>query len=75
VKFKTLHASTGKVSTVGHFLRNSKLDDSSQLWNLLIGDMRSVGPWPYLSVCYDTLEGENFMILNLKPGITSLVSI
>ena len=75
MKFKIFHVSTRKVSTVGHFLRNSKLDDLSQLWNVLISDMSSVGPWPCLSVCYDTLEGENFMILNLKLGITSLVSI
>lgn len=75
VKFKTFHPITGKVSTIGHFLRNSKLDELPQLWNVLIGDMSLVGPRPDVPGYYDQLEGEHIKILELKPGITSLASI
>lgn len=75
VKFKTFHVITGKVGTIGHFLRNSKLDELPQLWNVLIGDMSLVGPRPDVPGYYDQLEGENIKILELKPGITSLAAI
>ena len=75
VKFKTFHPITGKVSMIGHFLRDSKLDELPQLWNVVIGNMSLVGPRPDVAGYYDTLEGESKKILELKPGITSLASI
>ena len=63
------------VSRFGAFLRNSKLDELPQLWNVLLGDMSFVGPRPDIVGYYDTLNGENRKILELKPGLTSLASI
>ncbi|MGG7035428.1 MAG: sugar transferase [Flavobacterium sp.] len=74
-KFKTLHSQTRQISGIGRFLRNSKLDELPQLWNVLIGDMSFVGPRPDIPGYYDKLEGENRKILELKPGITSEASI
>ena len=63
------------VSKFGAFLRNSKLDEVPQLWNVLLGNMSFVGPRPDIAGYYDLLEGENRKILTLKPGLTSLASI
>ena len=63
------------ISKFGDFLRNSKLDELPQLWNVLIGNMSFVGPRPDIAGYYDLLSGENRKILELKPGLTSLASI
>jgi lipopolysaccharide/colanic/teichoic acid biosynthesis glycosyltransferase len=75
VKFKTMHPQTAEVSRIGRFLRNSKLDELPQLWNVLLGEMSLVGPRPDVPGYYDALEGEARKILELKPGLTSLASI
>lgn len=74
-KFKTIHPKTRKKSSVGRFLRKSKIDELPQLFNVLIGDMSFVGFRPDIEGYYDKLEGENRKILELKPGITSEAAI
>lgn len=74
-KIKTMHPKTRTISGIGKFLRKSKLDELPQLWNVFIGDMSFVGPRPDISGYYDELKGEDRLILNLKPGITSEASI
>jgi lipopolysaccharide/colanic/teichoic acid biosynthesis glycosyltransferase len=70
-KYRTMHSKTSKVSKIGAFLRNYKLDELPQLFNILKGDMSFVGPRPDLVGYYDQLTGENRKILELKPGLTS----
>lgn len=75
-KFRSFGLSSKKpISRFGAFLRNSKIDELPQLWNVFKGDMSFVGPRPDVAGYYDTLEGENKLILKLKPGVTSLASI
>ncbi len=75
-KLRTYGLSAEKpITKFGAFLRNSKIDELPQLWNILIGDMSFVGPRPDIPGYYDTLEGENRKILQLKPGLTSSASI
>lgn len=57
-------------TTIGKFLRRTKLDELPQLYNVLIGDMSFVGPRPDLQGFADVLEGEDRIILKVKPGIT-----
>ena len=68
-------SSVRPVSKFGAFLRNSKIDELPQLFNVFLGQMSFVGPRPDISGYYDTLEGEDRKILELKPGLTSLASI
>ena len=56
-------------------MRQTKIDELPQLWNVLKADMSFVGPRPDIAVYYDVLEGESRKVLNLKPGITSEASI
>jgi len=74
-KLKTLHQKTAKVSKIGWLFRKYKLDELPQFINVLKGEMSIVGPRPDIEGYYDTLEGENRKILELKPGITSLASL
>jgi lipopolysaccharide/colanic/teichoic acid biosynthesis glycosyltransferase len=64
-----------QISRTGRLLRNFKLDELPQLFNVLNGEMSIVGPRPDISGYYDLLEGENRKILELKPGLTSLASL
>lgn len=70
-----MHPQTNAISAWGSFLRNSKLDELPQLFNILKGDMSFVGPRPDIPGYYNLLQGENRKILTLKPGLTSEASI
>lgn len=69
-KIRTLHSKTGRVSAVGSLLRTWKLDELPQLWNVLMGEMSVVGPRPDVPGYADLLEGEDRVVLRLRPGLT-----
>ncbi len=64
-----------RITKVGHFLRNTKLDELPQLINVLIGDMSLVGPRPELRYYIDMYTEREMPILDLKPGITDWASM
>lgn len=74
-KFRTYHSKKHTKSVVGMWLRKTKLDELPQLFNILKGDMSLVGPRPDIPGYYDVLEGNNRLILGLKPGLTSEAGI
>lgn len=74
-KLRTMHSKTTKISKMGAFFRRYKLDELPQLLNVLQGNMSMVGPRPDIAGYYDLLEGEELLILNLKPGLTSTAAI
>jgi len=71
--------STGKndprITRVGLFLRRYKLDELPQLINVLKGDMSLVGPRPELPMYTSQYEGDELLILTVKPGITDYASL
>lgn len=62
-------------SGFGKFLRAYKLDELPQLFNVLIGDMSFVGPRPDIKGFADELEGDDRIILKIKPGVTGPATI
>ena len=64
-----------RITKVGAFLRKTKIDELPQLINVLKGDMSLVGPRPDVPGYADNLEGEDRIILRVKPGITGPASL
>lgn len=63
-------ADDARITRLGRFLRNSKLDELPQLWNVLRGDMSFVGPRPDVFEVYDLQDPDVRTVLSVRPGIT-----
>ncbi len=68
-------ANDPRITAVGRFVRLLKLDELSQLWNVVRGDMSLVGPRPNVAseiARYTEIERR---VLEARPGITDFSSI
>ncbi len=89
LKFRTMHCQPDgdngppvtasddqRVTKIGRYLRNSKLNELPQLWNVLIGDMSFVGPRPEdYDIAMTWPEDLRKEVSSVRPGITSPASI
>jgi lipopolysaccharide/colanic/teichoic acid biosynthesis glycosyltransferase len=64
-----------RITPIGHFIRSYKLDELTQLWNVLKGEMSLVGPRPNVKRETDLYTSQEKMLLSVKPGITDFASI
>ncbi len=67
-----------RITKVGKFLRKTRLDELPQFFNVLKGDMSTVGPRPERPEMYEKIEQELplfKMRLMVKPGITGLAQV
>jgi lipopolysaccharide/colanic/teichoic acid biosynthesis glycosyltransferase len=64
-----------RITRIGRFLRNYKLDELPQLINVLKGEMSLVGPRPEVQHYVDMFEEEEKAILSVCPGITDWASL
>ncbi len=68
-------AGDARITKVGHFIRRYKLDELTQLWNVLLGDMSLVGPRPNVKRETDLYTPVEKELLFVRPGITDFSSI
>ncbi len=65
-----------RITPFGKWLRDTKLNELPQLWNVLIGDMSLVGPRPEDPTISKTWPAQAALeLLSVRPGITSPASI
>lgn len=84
-KFRTMRVEPGAAITVGadpritrsgHFLRQTKLDELPQLWDVLRGAMSLVGPRPELARYVELYPADlRERVLAVRPGITDPASL
>jgi len=63
-------ATDQRVTRLGKLWRKTKIDELPQLINVLFGQMSFVGPRPDVPGFADCLQGEDRIILSMRPGIT-----
>lgn len=68
-------ATDNRITSVGRFIRRYKLDELTQFWNVLLGDMSVVGPRPNVSREVDLYTAVERNLLAVRPGITDFASI
>jgi lipopolysaccharide/colanic/teichoic acid biosynthesis glycosyltransferase len=65
-----------RLMPLGHFLRQTKINELPQLINILLGDMSIVGPRPLVDKTFDPYpEHVKKVIYNVRPGLTGIGSI
>lgn len=85
-KFRTMRPDTEKqgqitigadnrITSIGRFLRKTKLDELPQLFNIVIGDMSFVGPRPEVPKYVEMYTEGQQEILKVRAGITDYASI
>jgi lipopolysaccharide/colanic/teichoic acid biosynthesis glycosyltransferase len=65
-------ADAQRISPIGRFLRNTRLDEMPQLLNVLVGDMSLIGPRPLLP---QDQPPNSAVRLTVRPGITGWAQV
>lgn len=71
----TTSGADSRVTRAGRIIRKYKLDEFSQLINVLKGEMSLVGPRPQVRWAVELFSEEEKRVLELRPGITDWASI
>jgi len=64
-----------RITNIGQKVRKFKLDEFTQLWNVLLGHMSLVGPRPNVQRDTDLYTDNERELLSVRPGITDFSSI
>lgn len=75
VKGKEVMKDDERITSIGRFLRRSKIDEIPQVLNVLKGEMSLVGPRPERIASLDDYTDEISKRLNMQPGITGLAQV
>ena len=73
---KVTGSNDARITPIGQWLRDTKLNELPQLWNVVVGEMSLVGPRPEDPAFVERWSTEEYeTILSVRPGITSPTSI
>lgn len=75
VKGQEVMKNDDRVTSVGKFLRRTKIDEIPQVLNVLKGEMSLVGPRPERVASLEEYDDEISKRLNMKPGMTGLAQV
>jgi sugar transferase EpsL len=64
-----------RLTSVGHFLRATSLDELPQLWNVVRGELSLIGPRPLLMQYLPRYSPEQARRHDMKPGITGWAQV
>jgi len=64
-----------RITWIGRLIRTCKLDEFTQLWNVLKGDMSLVGPRPQVAWAVKAYTDVERHLIDVRPGITDPASI
>ncbi len=64
-----------RVTSVGRFIRRTKIDELPQLWHILRGEMSLVGPRVHMIKEVDKFRSSYKQLFTIKPGATGLTQI
>jgi len=64
-----------RITPIGRILRNTKLDELPQLFNVFKGDMSFVGPRPDVPEIIAKYTPEMKSVFAVRPGITSVATL
>lgn len=64
-----------RITTLGAFFRATKIDELPQFIDVVCGSMSIVGPRPDVPGWADLLDGEDKVVLSVRPGITGPASL
>ena len=64
-----------RITSIGKFLRRTKIDEMPQVLNVLKGEMSLVGPRPERIASLAEYTDEIAQRLNMKPGMTGLAQV
>ena len=68
---RIIHGKNGKKG-IGHFIRNTSIDEFPQFFNVLKGDMSLVGTRPPTPDEWEKYEMHHRARLAIKPGVTGM---
>ena len=60
------------IKGIGHFIRNTSIDELPQFWNILKGDMSLVGTRPPTKEEYAQYSQHHKIRLSFRPGLTGM---
>lgn len=75
VKGQEVMKDDDRVTSVGKFLRRSKMDELPQILNVLKGEMSLIGPRPERVASLEDYDDEISKRLNMLPGMTGLAQV
>jgi lipopolysaccharide/colanic/teichoic acid biosynthesis glycosyltransferase len=64
-----------RITRVGRLLRRLSIDELPQLWNVVRGEMRVIGPRPTLAYQVERYTPRQRRRLDVKPGITGWAQV